>query len=200
MTWQPPYLNELMGPDRGTLSSIFEDLVKFLQNPTFENGITIGDAREVYNPATGVKTRPATGAVPLGAIRQQVLTTSTAAWIVDTDTDMTLTDVPVIKNHTYAVHLHVPHVRVASVAATARWDFNLKINGTAVDRFAVLQPGVTGIFRVPLDATVYWKPTVTAASDDLLVSADEIIDGADITLEGAADAKRTLTVIDLGTL
>jgi hypothetical protein len=134
-----------------------------------------------------------------GIIAQQVLIANSSAWSTDADTDMLLSNVSVVGGRTYGVHLHT-QVLFGSLAVAATWTVNLKLNGTVIDRFAVFQPNIGGNSRWTIDSTLYWTPAATGDTDDLLVSVDEGIDGADLTFEAAATARRTLTLLDVALL
>lgn len=55
MSWKPSGLNRLQGPDSAATRALFEDLRKFLQEPTFERGIRLWTgAATAYDPATGL--------------------------------------------------------------------------------------------------------------------------------------------------
>jgi len=147
--------------------------------------------------------RPETAAsgyelLPKGAIKRQTLTASSSLYIVDTDTDMLLSNVPVTAGRIYGIHLH-SFYELNSVNINARWYIYLKINGALYDIFKAIGPRISsGAVQDTLDSTVYWVPTVSAITDDLLVHADEAADGADLQFLGAATFRRTLTLIDYG--
>jgi hypothetical protein len=125
------------------------------------------------------------------------LTASSPTYIDNTPTDMSISNIPVTAGHSYGIHLHTL-VQWVSLAATARWDFYLRVNGADHRRFGVMCPGVTGTTYHTLDAMVYWKPTVTRATDDIQLVVMELTNGADITLSGGAALTRTLAVFDYG--
>lgn len=66
MGWVNPRWASLTGPDAESLRAIFESLSKFLDAPTFERGITIGDGTDpTYDPVDDVVTpAPTTPVVP----------------------------------------------------------------------------------------------------------------------------------------
>jgi hypothetical protein len=123
--------------------------------------------------------------------------TSSPTYTDNTPTDMSILNIPVTAGHTYGVHFHST-VQWASMATAARWDIYMRLNGADYRRFAVLQPGTAGVTYLTVDQTVYWKPTVTRATDDIQVVVMEITDGADITFSGGTALTRTLAVRDLG--
>ena len=52
--WKAPRLGELRGPDAAVIRAIFHDLERFLAEPTFENGIDLGDGVKTYDPVLGI--------------------------------------------------------------------------------------------------------------------------------------------------
>lgn len=125
------------------------------------------------------------------------VSTSSPTYTDNSPTDMSISNIPVTAGHTYSIHLHST-LQWASLAAAARWDIYLRLNGADYRRFAVLQPGVTGVTYITLDHTVYWKPSVTRATDDIQVVVMELTQGADITFSGGTALTRTLAVFDQG--
>lgn len=200
MTWEAPFVHQLQGPDGPTVRSILDDLRQFLLNPSFPNGLSVGDGVSTYNPATGVKSQVAMKEVPRGIIAQQVLTADGASLTASAATDMALNNVPVVKDHTYAIHLHSEVTFSDLGFAGDRWYLECRLNGVALDRLANLMPGLAGNTSITVDATVYWVAPTTQSTDDFTVFAVEQAGDANIQLRGAATARRTLTVIDLGVL
>lgn len=123
--------------------------------------------------------------------------TNFAKSITDALTDMKLDNVPVTANHIYGITLHTI-VNWSCLAANARWDIMCRINGVDYRRFAAVQPGIQGQAYVTIDSTIFWKPTVTRATDDISVFLTETTDGADVILSGAATLPRSLSLFDYG--
>lgn len=132
-----------------------------------------------------------------GIVRQFDEDIDSSTFSDDADTDMVLNNVPVVAGRTYAIHLHSRFI-FASLVADARWVIRLRLNGVDFDIFDDLQPVTLGNTRGTIDATVYWTPSVSAATDDLLVRLDKLADGAQLTLVGSGTGKRTLTLTDVG--
>lgn len=135
-------------------------------------------------------------AAPLGQLKRQKLTADFGPITVDQDTDMTLTGIFGVAGRSYPVHVH-RHMNINSVVAGARWNINLKVNGSVYDRFDSIGTGVTGTFRYLLDAEVDWEPTSDTLAT-LVVAADEIVDGSDLTFLGASGASSIFKVSDNG--
>lgn len=181
----------------------FQDLVSFLNSQVIHK-----DASVAF---TGVPSGPATDPSAdnqlvrkayvdkLGIVAQQALTTNNGPHAASADTDMLLNNVSVVAGRTYEVHLHT-QCTFASVSSTASWVVALKLNGAELDRFATVIPVQTGSLTFTIDSSVYWTPSVTAATDDLLVNARLVVAGAEISFGGAANARRTLTLIDHGVI
>lgn len=135
----------------------------------------------------------------LGIVAQQTLTANGASFSATTTTDMALNNVSVIAGRTYAVHV-LSQYEHGSVVANAAWSITLLINGALYRRMWITRPQNTGTMEGTIDATVYWTPSVTAATDDLAVQAVENIDGSTFQLTAGATFPRTMTLIDLGVL
>lgn len=136
-------------------------------------------------------------AIPRGIIAEQEETTDDGPHSADAATDFALNNVPVIAGHRYAFELHTD-LSFASVDVNARWVIRFRVNGSNVSVFDDLEPRVGGVSRRVIDATCHWTAPTTQATDDFTVFADEIVNGADITLEASATNPRTFTCIDLG--
>lgn len=108
-------------------------------------------------------------------------------------------NVPVVNGHTYGVKLDM-EFEYASLDNDSRWDIYLRLNGANFKRFTVLQPNQGGFTMIPIAKEVFWKPTVTQATDDLTVYATEVVEGATITPSGSASLGRKLWVVDYGVL
>lgn len=139
----------------------------------------------------------ATNVLPWGVVAQQVETTNDGGHSADTATDFALSNVPVVAGRLYAIHMH-SDVLFASVDVNARWVLRLRLNGSNIAVFEDLEPRVGGNSRRVSDATCYWEAPTTQATDDFDVFADEIVNGADITLEASATNPRWFTITDIG--
>lgn len=201
MSWQPPYLHQLHGPDGATVRSIVDDLQRYLRNPTMSNGATVeGDLTVAGNLSVGGNLTVGGKTIPRGIVAKQTLTADGAILSADGVTDMAVSNVPVIQGHTYAIHLHA-EVTFADLGFTNdRWVLNCRLNGVMIDRFYNLMPAQAGNTSITADATVYWVAPTTQSTDDFDVFADEVAGDATIQLRGSATTPRTLTVIDLGVL
>lgn len=61
MSWRNPRWGSLRGPDAEVLRAVFKSLEDFLADPTFYQGVRVGDGRPPgYDPATGIVTPPPT--------------------------------------------------------------------------------------------------------------------------------------------
>jgi hypothetical protein len=119
---------------------------------------------------------------------------ASAVYTTNANTDMVLTDVPVIANHTYGIHVHAI-IEWAQLTAAARWDLAVRWSGgTPEKRLGIMQPGVNGTTFWPFDAMVFWRPTTTYATDDITFRLNEVANGADVTLNGP----RSISLIDWG--
>lgn len=181
----------------------FSDLVSFLNNQVIHKDGSIAATAHLSGPSgdPSTSTQYANKAYVdrLGIVAQQKLTTTTAAYPATTVTDMALNNVNVTAGRTYQVHLHVQYL-FAAVNTTATWTLELLINGVATDRFTVIRTGIAGTSQYTFDGSLYWTPSVTASSDDLTVRASLSSAGATLQLSAAADATRSLTLLDVGVL
>lgn len=138
----------------------------------------------------------ATDALPWGILAHQTLDVNNGAHSVDADTDMVLNNVSVVNGRAYAVHAHS---QIDLNNGPGDWLIRLRLNGVDFRDLCRVQTTATDL-TIMMDATVYWFPTVTASTDDLLVRVDEQSGTSDITLNGSAAQLRTLSLIDLGIL
>lgn len=132
-----------------------------------------------------------------GIIAQFVGTGTNGPHTTTADTDMSRNNVPVVANHTYEIKLNC---YVTATAAAGQWGANLKVNGSVVDRFSVFSQEAATSRRHPFNGTVYWVAPTTQATDDFLVQVEDLTATCDITLQGGATDRRTLTITDLGVL
>lgn len=86
MAWEPKALNTLTGPDAAATRAIIEDLQQWLKQPTFEEGIYLGDGQRAYNSTEGISGQVTTALVTvdstsgdLAPVREQVIQTVTAS-------------------------------------------------------------------------------------------------------------------------
>jgi len=181
----------------------FADLVSFLNGDVIHSDGSVAATAHLSGPSTdpSSSTQYANKQYvdKLGIVRQESLTSNSASWAASTTTDMNLDNVSVIAGRTYGVHLHTQY-SFTSVDLDAAWSVNLLLNGAALDRFEYIAPRITGVLTSHVDATVYWTPSVTAATDDLAVNVTLQSAGAPIQFLASATARRTLTLIDLGVL
>jgi len=181
----------------------FADIVSFLNNETIHKDGSVAATAHLSGPATdpssGAQYTNKTYVDRLGIVAQEALTASTGNFGANADTDMNLANVSVVAGRTYSVHLHT-QCQFNNVNPASQWEIFLKINGAEFDRFWHMEPRTTGVVVGTIDSYVYWTPSVTAATDDLLVSVREVVDGATLQFEASAVAKRTLTLTDLGVL
>lgn len=67
--WSNPRWNSLTGPDADALRQIFESLSRFLENPTFNSGVALGDgSTPTYDPVADVVVQPDSTPVDSGTI------------------------------------------------------------------------------------------------------------------------------------
>jgi hypothetical protein len=141
----------------------------------------------------------ATDELPWGVVARQTITANNGGHSVDTATDFALNNVPVVAGRLYAIHMHTSTL-FSSVDVTARWVLRLRLNGANFAVMEDLEPRVGGDSRRMSDATAYWVAPTTQATDDWDILADEIVNGAVLTLEGSATNPRFFTITDLGVL
>lgn len=134
--------------------------------------------------------------LPVGPVRQLILTTSTASMGVTTNTDMAIESVPMVAGETYGFHLHTG-VEISSVSVDARWLINLRLDGNVIERFWDLNHRVTGVFHVTIDSTVYLIADTTDVYD-IDVQAQLSGAGSSVEFEANSVAKRSLTVTHVG--
>lgn len=127
-----------------------------------------------------------------GHIKSFASTSNSSGFTADTTTDMVVSNVEVVADRLYQVHLHTQY----DLSAAGVWNLNFRVNGTVTDRFAVINEGAAKVGTI--DASVYWRPTVTTTTDDVDLAVDEVAGASTLTLQAAATARRTLAVIDVG--
>lgn len=150
--------------------------------------ITLGDEQDTNRIARGV-------------VAQAVATDNDGPHSADAAiTDMALSNVSVEAGRIYGIHVHT---QVTMAGADAQWNLLVRLNGATLDRAAALRntTDAVGTFAsetFTVDAMVFWEPTVTQATDDLDLFADEVAGTGTVQLDGAATAQRTFTLIDFG--
>lgn len=146
--------------------------------------------------ATGA-TGPAGPTGPIGATKQVFapveFSASSSAFAASTDTDLLKNNIPVVAGRTYGIRLHTT-IQMASVAQDARWDIYAYLNGAQFKRMGILQFFSAGTNFIPVDAEVFWYPSVTQATDDLKIRLVMVTGGSTLALVG----QRSLTVVDYG--
>lgn len=181
----------------------FADLVSFLNGSVIHKDGTVAATAHLSGPATdpssGSQYANKTYVDRLGIVAQQTLTTNTATWSTGGDTDMLLNNVSVVAGRSYEIRLRTQY-RLDSLNVAAAWNIDLTLNGSVLERLCRLQPGVSGTSQGTMDVGVWWVPSVTAATDDFLVTAVEEVDGMTLSFQAAANNKRRLTVVDYGVL
>lgn len=129
-----------------------------------------------------------------GIVRQLSLDTPPAApYTGDTVTDMVLTNVPVVAGRTYGIHLHAEY----DLDIGSTYVIEGRVNGTVIDRFWRIEDEGTVQNEDTIDATIYWTPSVTQATDDIDVYVRGIAGFGALNFTGTGDCKRTLTLIDM---
>lgn len=126
-----------------------------------------------------------------GVIAQHKLTSNSAAYSADSLTDMALTNVPVVGGRIYAIEFHSR----LTLSGLGSWAIECNINGVKVDEFGWI---VGDTIQNTLTGRVLWEPTVTASTDDITVTANELGGTATLTLTAAGAVPRYLALIDLG--
>jgi hypothetical protein len=135
--------------------------------------------------------------IGLGLLRQQSLASSeAAAHSGSATTDMALSNVSVIAGNTYAIHLGA-RLQLAG-ASVSEWEVNVHINGTEFQRIAHIENTAAVTYNTRIDGTVYWTPSVTAATDDIDIRIVESAGAQTFQLVASATARRTLSLIHLG--
>jgi hypothetical protein len=147
----------------------------------------------------GTATSPTWQSNSTGIVAQQKLTSNSASWAADANTDMVLNNVPVIAGHTYGVHAHID-VQWSSVDVNARWVIRLRVNAVDNATIAHISPRVAGVAQLPVDALVYWVAPSTLSTDDFLIRVDMIATGASLVFEGSSTNPRWFTIFDMGIL
>lgn len=126
-------------------------------------------------------------------------TTTLALLTTSGDLGLTRNNVSVVATHTYGINVNFT-LEWSSLQTDARWDIWCRLNGVNFDRFQVIKPGIGGTMYVTVRGQVFWTPSVTQATDDISVFAEEVTDGANIQASGSVTLKRDLWIIDYGVL
>ena len=174
----------------------FQDLVTFLNNSVIHKDGSIAFTAIPSGPATdpsGDNQFARKAYVDkLGIVARQSLTASSAGWTSTSATDMTLVNVPVTAGRVYGIHLHTQ----ASLSASANWSAVCYLNGAQIGKFKHVDEAGTST----IDGMVYWLPSVTASTDDILVQVTEDSGTATLQFQASATDPRTLSLIDFGAL
>lgn len=113
---------------------------------------------------------------------------------VDTVTDFAISNIPVIGGRTYEVWLKSGW----DIDAAGIWSIDLNVNGTKIDEFDQIQ--VTTGLNGKTCKSCLWTPSVSAITDDLTVTANELSGASQITFTGGADQPRRMYLKDIGVL
>lgn len=174
----------------------FQDIV------TFVNGSVMH--RDASSAFTAIPSGPATDPSSdnqlvrkayvdkLGINARQSLTASGIGWSASADTDMLLNNVSVIAGRVYGIHLHSQ----VNLTAAATWSVVCHLNGAQIAKFQHVDDAGTST----VDAMVYWLPSVTASTDDIVVHINEDSGTATFNFQASATDPRTLSLIDFGAL
>lgn len=110
---------------------------------------------------------------------------------------MSKTNVSVVNGNEYEIKVDFT-LEWSSVDIDAEWHIWCRLNGVNFQRFRALRPCISGIALVPVVGSVFWYPTVTAATDDIEVYAERIHTGAPIIPSGSSTLRRKLWIVDHG--
>lgn len=148
--------------------------------------------------ATGA-TGPAGPTGPTGASKLAMApyeaSGSTGTFGSTSDTDMVQNNVPVVNGRCYGIRLSGIG-QVASFSNDARWDVWCMLNGAQFKRFSIWQKFGGGTDLFPIAAEVFWFPTVTRSTDDILVRAVQVNAGSTFAIAG----QRSLSIMDYGVI
>lgn len=171
-------------------------------------GVSTSFARADHNHAYGaasVSEAAIVSTMPRGVIAQQVLTSDSAVFSADATSDLALTNVSVVQNHVYAIHLHT--MTRLEPGTIGWWSVSVHANGTSIGRAAELtvNPAQTGtadqqINRDVIDATIYWTAPATQSTDDFDVRVVEQYGSYTLQFIGTPTTPRTFTITDLGVI
>jgi len=147
------------------------------------------------NGATG-PTGPA-GPTTMRGVPVQVTTAGSLMSVSGAIPGLVKNNVSVVAGRTYGINVDFL-VELASVDVDAEWDFWCRLNGTNLDRFTSIHPGVTGVSYQPVKGQVFWVAPTTQATDDFDVFAGKVTTGSNITPSGSSTLKRKLWIVDYG--
>lgn len=153
-------------------------------DPTIPGLKYAGDSHGWYTYPSGAEGRL--------VVPPQILVTNNGAHTGSATTDHVLNDVPGVVGHWYGVHLHT-QVLVNSVDVNANWFLTLTVDGSGYDDFDRYETRVLGSTRRVTDSTILWTPPSNGVFD-LGVTVNELVDGADLTLEGGGFLRRQFYV------
>jgi hypothetical protein len=106
-------------------------------------------------------------------------------------------NVPVVNGNEYGINVEFSY-EWASVAANARWDIWIRLNGVNWMRIDMIRFMSTGTAYGRVKAEEFWYPTVTRATDDVTLYAEQVNAGANFDIQAAATRKAKLWIIDYG--
>lgn len=171
-------------------------LVLFSDDGATPNGnAVVISGYDIQIPYPGDAAQPdPTTSLPRGIVDEFVATTDNGPHSGDTNTDFVLNNQRVVDGRTYEVWLKTGW----DIDAAGIWSLDLHLNGSKIDEFDQIQvtTGLNGKFT----GCCLWTPTATAATDDLLVVANEQSGASNLTLTGAADQPRRMYLKDIGIL
>lgn len=123
-----------------------------------------------------------------------VATADSSGYSSDTDTDFAVSNIPVVAGRTIRFTLDSRY----TISAAGEWALELKVNGTKIGEVGYIDDAAARAGRV--HGQCLWTPSTTQATDDVVVTANEIGGTSTLTFIAAANTPRILTTEDIGKL
>lgn len=132
--------------------------------------------------------------IPRGLIpgKSFTATANSAGIAADGDTDFAITNIPAIDGREIGFIFTSRY----SLDAAGEWALELMVNGTKVDEVGYIDEPAAVTKR--LTGIGFWTPSATAATDDIVVHANEISGASTLTFIGSANTPRSLKPFDCG--
>jgi hypothetical protein len=131
--------------------------------------------------------------VAQGIVRQQVLTANGSALTVDADTDLTLLNVPVVAGRSYRIEVDS---RWNLTVAAGAWALEVMVDGVKIGECAYIDEAAAAQDYV--SGGCDWNPSVTGATSDIVIRANEVSGASTLTRIGATTVPSRLKLVDQG--
>jgi len=121
-----------------------------------------------------------------------VATANSVGYSADTDTDFAIANLPAIAGRTTRFYFASRY----AINAAGAWALELKVNGTKIGEVGYIDaPAAQDGF---IHGWVDWEAPTTQATDDIVVTANEVSGASTLTFVGAANTPRSLKPVDMG--